>query len=286
MALLSVSKRFLPALFFLLPGILNNSISYSQTINSSGKQNETLFLVRTKQFNEFLNRFNYKINFNGDKVDSAFMTKIPRDKMISSLFDLKDPRIDPLNKSYSASYISAKSEFINEVVSKKLLIYKYSDKIIAEAKSHILFKGIPNTISIFLSQEIVGKDMVKWVINTVKGSIFNFLKSDTTFVRFIPPSSNETDFMNLKRALEDTDYLQYYASKDYTPDNLALFFFLVNSGSVKFEYTEGITYHILDIPGWSISVKDFNRNEMNSGWLITDVSRNSSDKDCYLKTLK
>jgi len=286
MALLSVCKKLLPALFFLLPGILNNSISYSQTINASGKQNETQFLVRTKQFNEFINRFNYEINFNGNKVDSAFMAKIPREKMINSLFDLKDPRIDPLNKSYSVSYVREKSEFINEVISKKLLIYKYSDKIIAEAKSHILYKGTPNTVRIFLSQEIVGKDMVKWVISLVKGDIFNFLKSDTTFVRFIPPSSNETDFMNLKRALEDINYLQYYASKDYTPDNLALFFYLINSGTIKFEYTEEVRYHILDIPGWSISVKDFNRNDLNSGWLITDISRTSSDKDNYLKTLK
>ena len=49
----------------------------------------------------------------------------------------------------------------------------------------------------------------------LKGDAFNFLKSDTTFIRFIPPSSNETDFMNLKRALEDVSYLQYYADKDY-----------------------------------------------------------------------
>jgi len=127
--------------------------------------------------------------------------------------------------------------------------------------------------------------MVKWVINDVKGELFNFLKSDTAFVRFIPPSSNETDFMNLKRALEDTKYLQYYSSKNYEPDYLTVFYYMLNTGLVKFDYVEDVTYHIIDIPGWCIKVKDFNRNEMNSGWLIMDISKNSSDKNTFLKSL-
>ena len=283
---MSVYIRLLPALFIALLGFHNFNLSYSQTIIKTENPNEKIFLVRTKQFNEFLDRFNYKTNFNGDPVDSAFMSKIPRDKMINSLFDLKDLRIEPSGRSYSGNYIDEKTEFINEVVHKNLLIYKYSDKIIAEAKSRILYKGTPNNISIFLTQEIVGKDMVKWVINNVKGNLFNFLKDDTVFIRFIPPSSNETDFINLKRALEDIDHLQGYASKDYNPDYLTVFFYIINSGLVRFEYVEEVIYHIIDLPGWSIKVKEFNRNEMNSGWLISDVAKNSGDKISYLKTLK
>jgi hypothetical protein len=90
-------------------------------------------------------------------------------------------------------------------------------------------------------------------------------------VRFIPPSSNETDFMNLKRALEDTDYLQYYASSEYSPENLTLFFFMIKTGLLSFEYVEEINYNIIDIPGWQITVKEFPRNDMNSGWLISDI---------------
>jgi hypothetical protein len=286
MAVLSVYKRLLPALFFVLPGILNNNLCCSQTIINPGNPNEKIFLVRTKQFNEFLDRFNYKTNFNGDPIDSVFKSKIPRDKMINSLFDLKDPRINPSDKSYSVNYINEKTEFINEVVHRNLLIYKYSDKIIAEARSRIVYKGIPSTIRIFLTQEIVGKDMVKWVIINVKGEMFNFLQTDTAYIRFIPPSSNETDFINLKRALEDIDHLQYYSFKDYNPDYLAVFYYLLNSGLIKFEYVEEVIYHIIDIPGWCVKVKEFNRTEMNSGWLISDVAKNSSDNTNYLKTVK
>ena len=281
----SVYKRLLPALTSVLLGILYYNPCSSQTIINPENPNEKIYLVRTKQFNEFVDRFNYKTNFNGNRPDSVFMSKIPRDKMISSLFDLKDPRIDRSGKNWSKSYSDEKAEFINEVVNKKLLIYKYSGKIIAEAKSRILYRGVAAGISIFLTQEIVGKDMVKWVIVNVKGDIFKFFQTDTAYIRFIPPSSNETDFINLKRALEDTKHLQDYASTDYNPDYLTVFFFMVNSGLVKFEYVEEVIYHIIDIPGWNIQVKEFNRNEMNSGWLISDVSKNPADIKSYLKTL-
>lgn len=285
MRMLSGYRKILPAVVFIYLSIQNNSLCFSQGVLNTENQNEKVFLVRTKQFIEFLDRFNYKTNFNGEKIDSVFKSKFPRDKMISSLFNLKDPRLDPSDKNYSTTYINQKAEFINEVVHKNLMIFRYSDNIIAEAKSRVLLNGTPKTISIFLTQEIIGKDMVKWVINDVKGDIFNFLKSDTAFVRFIPPSSNETDFMNLKRALEDTKYLQYYSSKNYEPDYLTVFYYMLNTGLVKFDYVKDVTYHIIDIPGWCIKVKDFNRNEMNSGWLIMDVSKNSFDKNTFLKSL-
>lgn len=286
MAISQGFKRIFSSISFLFLVSQLNNLCYSQSLVNSSKPNEEIFLVRTKQFTEFISRFNFKINFNGDPVDSLFASKIPRDKMINSLFDLKDPRIDTSGKFYSGNFTNEKSEFITNVVNKNMLIYRYSDKIIAEAKSRILFKGVPKEIRIFLSQEIVGKDMVKWVINTVKGDLFDFLKTDTAFIRFIPPSSNETDFMNLKRALEDTDYLQYYSSKDYNPDNLTLFYYLLNSGAIKFDYVKEIIYHIIDIPGWCVKVKEFNRNDKNSGWLITDLAKNSDDKISFLKKLK
>jgi len=279
-------KNILPAALLFLLHIIVNCNSGAQTIVKPENTNERTFLVRTKQFNEFIDRFNYKTNFYGDPVDSVFMSKIPRGNMVRSLFNLKDSRTIETGVDYSINYVTDKDNFVNEVVNNNLNIYKYSDKIIAEAKSRIIYKGVPSTISIFLTQEIVGKDMVKWVIFNVKGDIFNFLKTDTAYIRFIPPSSNETDFINLKRALGDLDHLQYYSSKEYEPDYLTLFYYIINSRLASFEYVEEIIYHIIDIPGWSIQVREFNRNEMNSGWLISDISKNSLDRINYLKNLK
>lgn len=269
---------------FILPFF---STIYGQTITGGAqKSKETIFIARIKQFNEFLDRFNYKTDINGNPIDSAFKTKMPREKYINSLFDLKDKRTIPGNTGYQSSYADLRSRFVKQVISGEVRINKYSSGIIAEAKSRVIFNGKPQAITIFLNQELVGRGSVKWVIADAKGDILNFLKTDTAYIRFIPPGSNETDFMNLKRALEDVDYLQYYASSDYEADQLSLFFYFVNSGFLKFEYVEEVNYHILDIPGWCIKVKDFNRDELNSGWLIYDLSINNLNQKEYIKSLK
>ena len=257
----------------------------AQELVAPVNNNEAIFLARIKQFNEFLDRFNYKTDFYGNPINQEFMSKMPRDKMINAMFDLKDKRIDPSSKEYSKEYADLINKFIADIADKDFLIGKYSPNIIAEARSKVVFKGSAQEISIFLAQEDAGNNKIKWVILDVKGQPFDFLKTDTTLIRFIPPASNETDFQNLKRALDDVNYLGYYADKNYTPDYLTLFFYLINTGAMKFDLVSEITYHIIDIPGWSISVKEFNRNDLNSGWLISNLSKNASDRKEYIKGL-
>jgi hypothetical protein len=259
---------------------------FAQTLVNPQKSGEEIFTARTKQFSEFTERFNYKSDFNGNPVDQTFMAKMPRDKMISLLFDLKDTRTEKGNQNYSEEYIKTRSAFISEVIEKQLLINSHSPGIIAEARARVIYDGKPYSISLFLNQEQVGKTSIKWVLLSAKGDIFDIFKEDTSMVRFIPPTSHETDFINLKRALEDTDHLQDYASTDYKPDYLTLFFYSIKTGTIKYEYVEDVTYHIIDIQGWYFKVKDFNRNELNSGWLISDVSNNNLSFRDFLNTLK
>ena len=259
---------------------------FSQVLTNQQKEREDIFVARIKQFNEFADRFNLKTDFNGNTADSVFKARMPRERMIPLLFDLKDPRIQTSEKEYSEAYIRIKEEFVEEVTKKNILLYKYSPGIISEARARVIYKGEPQQIRLFLVQEIVGNNSVKWVLRSAKGDILNIFKTDTSMVRFIPPSSNETDFINLKRALEDTDYLQYYASQDYEPDFLTLFFYYIKAGIIKYEYVEEVVYHIIDIPGWYLKVKEFNRNELNSGWLITDIARNEYGITEFIKNLK
>jgi len=259
---------------------------FSQVLTNQQKEREDIFVARIKQFNEFADRFNLKTDFDGNTADSVFKARMPRERMIPLLFDLNDPRIQPSEKEYSEAYIRIKEEFVEEVTKKNILLYKYSPGIIAEARARVIYKGEPQQIRLFLVQEIVGNNSVKWVLRSAKGDILNIFKTDTSMVRFIPPSSNETDFINLKRALEDTDYLQYYASQDYEPDFLTLFFYYIKAGIIKYEYVEEVVYHIIDIPGWYLKVKEFNRNELNSGWLITDIARNEYGITEFIKNFK
>lgn len=281
---LSIILRNYSFCLLLVTGLANSTL-FAQNIVSSQKSGEEIFTARTKQFSEFTARFNYKSDFNGNPIDQAFMAKIPREKMISLLFDLKDPRNEAENLNFSEEYLKIRTSFIRDVNEKQLLINSHSSGIIAEARARVIYNGKPQTISLFLNQESVGKTSIKWVLLSAKGDIFDIFKEDTSMVRFIPPTSNETDFINLKRALEDTDHLQDYASKNFSPDYLSLFFFCLRTGVIKYEYVEDVTYHIIDIPGWYIKVKDFNRNELNSGWLISDLKKNNLELIEFLKSI-
>jgi len=238
---------------------------YGQRITGKQKATEDIYIARIKQFNEFADRFNLVSDFNGNPADSVFKAKMPREKMIPLLFDMKDPRSLQQNAGYSESFTRLKADFVKDVVQKNLLLNKYSPGIIAEARSRILVNGNPQTVRIFLNQEVTEDRGVKWVILAVKGNFSDVFRTDSTMIRFIQPTSNETDFINLKRALEDTGYLHYYAYKGFEPDNLTLFLYYVNEGIIKYEYAEEVIYHIISIPGWYFRVRDFNRNELNSG---------------------
>ncbi|MCD4768542.1 MAG: hypothetical protein K8R35_00040 [Bacteroidales bacterium] len=250
-------------IILLLTGILVFSQNIcSQNILNSQNHSQQQFIARIKQFNEFIDRFNYKTDFNGDRVDSAFMVKYPRERYLEHLFDRE-------NLSGPDSLLVEK--FIDHVTGNDLYTYKYSDNIIAAARTKVLSGEKSETITIFLNQEIVGDDMVKWVILDVEGSVLNFMEEDTTHIRFISPSSNETNFINLKRAMEDSVHLQDYAHINYRYDPLSVFFYCLNKNTIEIEHVEKLSYYIIDIPGWCFKIEEFNRPGYNSGWLISDL---------------
>ena len=255
--------------FLLILGILMSNCVLSQTLITITERNYNL---NVKQFNEFVDRFNYKTDFKGNAIDSVFKSKISREKYLELLFNKEDPRLKFSNDKYSDNYVKLKKEFIQEVVSNNYLIDKYSLKIIAEARSLVTYKNKSQEIRVFLNQEIVDNG-VKWVILSVKADFLNVLKQDTTLLRFIPPTSNETNFISLKRVFDDANFQHYYAFNGYWYDPLSAFLYALNSGEVKFQYVDEIIYHFVDVPGWEINVKEFMRNTENSGWLIDDISK-------------
>ena len=178
--------------YLLLLGLLCNKNVFSQTLTTSTGRN---YYLNVKQFNEFVDRFNYKTDFLGNTIDSIFESKISREKYLELLFNNEDSRLVPGDDKYSDNYVKLKKEFIQEVVSDSYLIDKYSIEIIAEAKSLVTYKNSSREISVYLNQEIVN-DGVKWVILSVNAEFLNILSHDTVGLRFIPPTSNETNFIS------------------------------------------------------------------------------------------
>jgi hypothetical protein len=242
-----------------------SSIGISQTINS--EYNTRIFNAKVKQLNEFFDRFNYVVDIESNKVDSYFKSKVSREDYVRSLFNEKDHRVKDNN------FNAIKEDFIHFVVNDSIKINKYSNDIIAEARSSITRNNKDENISIFLKQEIVDRQFVKWVIHDIRADFFSFEKSDSAYQKFIQPTSHETNFINLKRILADKEDLLIYAYSDYQVDQLSLFFYELNREIIKYKQVEELIYHITDIPGWYIQVKEFKRNTENSGWLINDLKK-------------
>jgi hypothetical protein len=257
---------------------------FGQEVLKVDKDVVTYFDIRIKQFNEFIDRFNYITDFKGENLSPTFKLKVSRVDYLKILFNFQDPRLIKDNPAFSEEYRNLIQEFVEHISKDSIFISKYSDRIIAVAKTRIIYNNDPKDISIYLSREVVGGNMIKWVIVSVYANFLDIVKEDTSFVRFIPPNSHELDFMNMKRALEDKDHLNDYAKNGYVYDPLSVFFFNIRNGNIVIDYIKEVNYFIFDILGWCLKVKDFNRSGSNSGWLIDNVWKTNEEPIHFLNS--
>jgi hypothetical protein len=104
-------------------------------------------------------------------------------------------------------------------------------------------------------------------------SWFTHLQDTTNLKYFIHPMSHELDFMNLHKAFKETENLDYYLELGYVPDMISLFVMEMKNGNLNFVEVNNVKFHVFQIPNWYFEISYFNRNNVNSGWLISNVLR-------------
>ena len=72
---------------------------------------------------------------------------------------------------------------------------------------------------------------------------------------------------------ESYRYIDDYALTGYMPDKLSVFLTLVRSGLLKVNYVSDVEFVFFQVPGYKFSVKLFERESKNAGWLISSVSK-------------
>ncbi len=265
-------------LFFLL--ILRG---YSQTINGNGHlQGERYLYTMNKQVIQFVRRFNMEEAPHGKPLspnDSRYHNNKLRRKILPYLFDLQNPRTSgPLQKY-----------FIEDVTNPKHPVYlNFLDKNwYAEVSVTFLNDGKKVNLILFLTVEKAGLGS-KWIISNVYDPQLQLLFPKETksgkMKYFLHPQSHEIDFMNLNKALNDPQHIEYYASTNYHPDYLTLFFYLMKKGKLHFEQINSVKFYFLQIPHWYFELKYFNRASTNSGWLISNLKYlNKAEKAHLIK---
>ncbi len=242
--------------------------NYSQNINDF-QTDESVLYSMNKQVGQFVRRFNMEEDEYGKflrKDDKRYHNSALRSKIMPSMFDKSNPRTSGNLQAY----------FIDDITNPKNPVFlNFLDKNwYAEVSASFIAGGQEVNLILYLriQPENLGS---KWVISNVYYSYFPHLfpKADTLEKAkyFLHPQSHELDFMNLHKALDDPAHIEYYASNSYSPDYLTLFFYQMKTGKLKFKEINTVKFHFLQIKNWYFELSYFNRNDNNSGWLISNL---------------
>lgn len=246
-------------------------------------EDETILYTMNKQVGQFVKRFNMEEDQFGKVLpedDERYQNNILREQLLPGMFDKYNPRTSGKLKEF----------FISDVTSEDSSVYlNFLDKNwFAEVSTTYIADGTEVNIILYLTleKENLGS---KWVISNVWYSYFPSLFPEIDSIEqtryFLHPMSHELDFMNLHKALERPDRVQYYASKNYKPDFLTLFFYQSKTGKLKFKKINDVKFHFFQIPNWYFELSYFNRNDTNSGWLISNlIYVNNQEKNELIKT--
>jgi hypothetical protein len=255
---------------------------YTQGSINNFSGDESVFYAQTKQVNQFFRRFNGEEDVEGKRfydTDKNYRDPKTREKFLKILFD---------NTGYNISK-DVKSTFITQVTSKKNPFYLdfHANEWFAEVSSSFIYKKERINIILYLKIEMQNSGY-KWVFTNIYCDRFSRLfahMSDTANTSlFLHPLSHETDFMNIHKVFDDPENMDYYLEKNYNPDQLSIFTGEVKNGNLKFESVNGVKFHFFQVPGWYFEVSYFNRNEKNSGWLISNMIRiNEKEKNTLIR---
>lgn len=254
----------------------------AQVIGDLGdvQMDEREFYTMTKQMGQFIHRFNYEEDPSGKRLyenDKDYRDAKKRKEAIPLLFDLDNPRTSGTLRDY----------FIEDCTKNNQYMEFLGGDWFSEISAKFKWKGKEVDVSMIMAIEKDGLGS-KWVITNVFFSEFQkyFPQGEMSEreKHFLHPMSHELDFMNIYKIFNDPQTIEYYASNDYAPDYLTLFFYEIKQGNLKFDHVESVKFHVFQIDNWYFEVSWFNRSGYNSGWLISNlIYLKSSEKEALLK---
>ena len=248
-------------------GLLWASMSVAQTIGDF-KMDETELYAMTKQMGQFMRRFNYEEDQFGERLnpkDPRYRNNEMRRQSLPILFD---------QEKYG-NQTDLQRYFIEDVTKGDSTYMTFlGGRWYSEVSTTFKYNGKDVNIILFLAVEKEGLGS-KWVLTNVYFSEFNKLFPNGEITNrerhFLHPMSHELDFMNIYKAFQSPEVIEYYASKEYQPDYLTLFFYEIKKGHLVFQHVDAVKFHVLQIKDWYFEVSWFNRSGLNSGWLMSNV---------------
>lgn len=227
------------------------------------------------QIEEFIERFNFKEDtklLNYLKINQPYFN-IERKKFLTTLFNTYDT-------TFNMPFVKAFVNYVNNSVNPQYLNF-YDNDWYAEVSCVFKYESRIDTGKLILKNQFKIDSSSKWVIAGVSSKILEFPESKDT-LRILSPVSHGTDFIALYDIFEDGENIQNYIIKDFKLDTLTYLITLIYFNKIEITQLLNVKYHFLQIPKWIFTVEYFNRKDLNSGWLISDLLRMSwEEKENY-----
>lgn len=233
------------------------------------EMDETQLYAMTKQMSQFFSRFNYEEDQFGKKFHPSsadYRNNEKRKNLLPLMFDAENERTSSSLKDYFIEDLTraGDSNFMSFL----------GGAWYAEAEASFEFQGksVSIVMILMIEKERLGS---KWVLTNVYFPQFNKLFPEGELAEkekhFLHPMSHELDFFNIHKAFKQPEVIEYYASSQFHPDYLTLFFYEVKLGRLQFKQINNLKFHIFQMKDWYFEVSYFNRPGMNSGWLISNL---------------
>ena len=228
--------------------------------------NRDQYLAKVKLVSQFFSRFNGKET----KEGLALEDRVSNVKMLFDLSKFKS-NDDP-------GYLRADT-FARRVVSDSITLHYTDPQWFAKVGCSGKLKGKPVKFTLYLNVENRKENMYKWVIKNAEGSIFKTDRYQGDDQLFILPNDHEQFFMSLSKLTSEThELIDEYLRKDYKPSSLTIFETLVRQGLLKIEHTDEVEFVFMQVPGYIFTLKHFERESKNAGWLIDTLTECSEQE--------
>lgn len=231
----------------------------SMSADDFGQLSGALYKTKIKLVDEFFDRFNgVELRMDVDTLDCAY-----REKNMLLLFN------GQLFKSFEDSLFYEARRMVQSALDNNIRIDYADTAWHAEALCRGKLNGKPVDFTVHLQVEHRRGNMYKWVISRVEGEVFGLNPTLRTERLMLMPDDHETNFMSLHRiTTEKDDYITNYAQKAFVPDQTSVFYAFVYSGLLDIEGVDELKFVFCQIPDYEFTIKYFERDSFNSGWLI------------------
>jgi len=236
-----------------------------------GMYHDEQFTIKVKVMDEFIDRFNNNFSLYQNRKQVAYKGgQADRISLIKSLFNQQDT-------TWNIEHIQSFIHQVTDTISPVYLNF-YASEWYAELSCAVFYRGEPDTLFLILKVEVDELMQSKWVIRGVNADFLNLgVSADSS--KALPPTSHNTGFIRLDKALIDQNNFRNYLPDGFRPSKVSIFFSELRNGNLVFHQINDIRYHFLQVKGWLFTVEYFLRDDFNSGWLISALKpQNEADK--------